>query len=217
MVYYIVITIIAHGILKNLDYFPKILFGNGDIENLFKKGFPDQFFHEKPDYFNIYYVGTVAFHVVDSIHLLFITEIQSDYLMMLLHHACTISLIVFSYLSNYSNMGCLVLFLHDATDIFVYITRIILNTNSNNFLRLLSGLVLFFTYSYSRIYVFSQILIVCRVAMAINHNWIFETMYIFCFILIILHIIWTFMIIKKIFQAIFKKKYEDSFKIKKFN
>ena len=60
---------------------------------------------------------------------------QTDFINMLLHHICTISLIVFSHLVNYSNVGSIVLILHMESDIFVHSTRFLLQTDFPEFIK----------------------------------------------------------------------------------
>ena len=213
--YYIFIVVIGFLVLKDEDYFPKALMGTGTFSNVFKNGYPDLFFHTKPAYFNYYFLGCLAFHITDLIWLVFIYELQTDFLMMLLHHMCTVSLIVMSYLSNYSNIGSVILFLHDFGDIFVYITRLFLNTNSNDFLKVLSGFVLLLVFGYTRIYVYGIILYETFHGLSTHFNMVNKTLWgLLCF-LYILHVLWVYMILKKISTALFVRKYEDSFKIKK--
>jgi hypothetical protein len=189
--------------------------GTGEISAMFKKGFPDSFFHIKPLYFNIYYLGALAFHITDLIWLIGIYELQTDFLMMLLHHMCTISLITFSYLSNYSNVGSIVLFLHDLGDIFVYIVRIFLNTRAPEILKISSGILLLVIYVYTRIYVFMDLLIEVFKGISTHFNWVNKCLWGFLVFLYILHLYWVFLILKKIFSALFMKTYEDTFKVNK--
>eukprot|EP01041_Mallomonas_annulata_P001469 gene1469-2828_t len=54
------------------------------------------------------------------LHLLMYTEIhRSDALEMGIHHLLTILLIIFSYISNFTRIGTVILILHDSADIFL--------------------------------------------------------------------------------------------------
>lgn len=213
--YYITVSYIGVQVLKELDYFPTSLFGSGDMSRMFEKGFPDYIFLSKPKFFNYYYLGTLAFHMTDLIWLILFYELQSDFLMMLLHHICTVSLITFSYLSNYTNVGCIVLFLHDFGDIFVYIARLFTNTRSFNIVKVLSGVVLLIVFIYTRIYVFGDLLVKTYFGISSHFNWVNQTLYGFLCFLYILHVYWVYSIGKLILRALFFNKYEDSFKVKK--
>lgn len=213
--YYLVVVTIGLIVLKDLDYFPVNLGGKGEVSKMFEGGYPHYLFHSKPKYFNYYYLGTLAFHITDLIWLVAVYELQSDFLMMLLHHICTVILITFSYLSNYSNVGCIVLFLHDFTDIFVYITRLFLNTRSKEVVKVSSGILLLLVYLYTRIYVYGDLLIQTYIGLTSHFNWVFQTLWGFLCFLYILHLYWVYLILKKIFTALFMNKYEDSFKVDK--
>lgn len=213
--YYLVVVAIGLWILKDLDYFPVTLGGSGQVSKMFAAGFPEYLFHLKPKFFNYYYLGTLAFHITDLIWLVAVYELQSDFLMMLLHHICTVSLVTFSYLSNYSNVGCIVLFLHDFTDVFVYITRIFLNTRSKEIVKVGSGVLLLVVYLYTRIYVFADLLVKTYNGLSTHFNWVNQTLWGFLCFLYVLHVYWVYLILKKIFTALFMHKYEDSFEVDK--
>lgn len=213
--YYIFISCFGYYILKDLDYLPTTLGGSGVFSNMFKDGFDKSFFFAKHEYFNYYYLGALAFHITDLIWLLGIYELQSDFLMMLVHHFCTISLIVFSFLSNHSNYGSIVIFLHDIGDIFVYIARILLYIRVPEFLKVGSGILLLLVWIYTRLYVFADVITGTWTGINLNANWVnLNLVYFLCF-LYILHCYWVFLIFKKVCAGIFAKKYEDTFKVKK--
>jgi hypothetical protein len=213
--YYTLISISGYLVLHNLPYFPKLLFGNGKYSQMFEAGYPDCFYHEKPDYFNIYYLGALAFHITDLIWLLGVYELQSDFLMMVVHHICTISLITFSYLVNYSHAGSIIIFLHDTGDIFVYIARIFLNTKAPEWTKVSSAVLLLLVWIYTRIYVLMFIIIDIYVGFSTHFNLVNRTLWSLLCFLFVLHCYWVFLIGKKIFFAVFAKKYEDTFKLKK--
>lgn len=213
--YYIFIVIVGYNVLKDLPYLPKSLCGNGEISAMFEGGFPNSFYHKKPQFFNEYYLGTLAFHITDLIWLLWIYELQTDFLMMLVHHICTISLITFSYLSNYSNIGCIIIFLHDFGDIFVYVARIFLNTKAPEFTKVSSGILLLLVWIYTRAYVFGGMILDTYTGISSHFNWVNINLLGFACFLYILHLNWIYLIFKKIMTALFVKKYEDTFKVKK--
>jgi hypothetical protein len=210
MVFYFVICVISYNILKQLDYFPVSLGGNGDMKNLFVKGYPDFYFHWKPEYFDIYYLVELSYCLTDLVWLVFIYELQTDFILMLFHHTCTISLISFSFLTNYTNIGCLVLFLHDSGDILVYFTRILINSNLKNLYVLLIGLCLTTFFIYTRLVVFGQL--ISLIWNGIPAPWCIVTTCLWGFLtfLYIIHINWVYLLLKKIYVAIFQNKIEDT-------
>jgi hypothetical protein len=215
--YFIAISIISYYILRQLDFFPTSLGGSGEIVNMFKDGYPGYFFFWKPDYFNIYYLGTLGYHVIDLIWLCCFYELQSDFVMMILHHVCTISLIFFSYMANYTNVGCIVMFLHDFSDIFVYAIRTMINTDLGKITKVLSGVILLVVFVYTRIYVFGDLLysIITEFTRLDCWDYMNTLLTLFLSFLYVMHIYWVYSILKKMADAIFKNKISDTGKIKK--
>lgn len=212
--YYISTCIVGYLILSQLDYFPTSLGGYGQMTKMFDPGFPNHYFHWKPEYFNIYYLGQLAYCITDLIWLLFIYEAQTDFLLMLLHHTCTISLISFSYLTNHSNIGCIVLFLHDLADIFVYIIRITINSNLKSIYSILLCVVLIIVYIYTRLYVFMELIL--NIWTGFNFEWHFVTKCLWGFLcfLYVMHINWIFLLFKRLYLALFKNTLGDTHDVK---
>lgn len=205
----------GYYVLSDMEYFPWQLFGKGDFSKCFTAGYPEFVFHTKPKYFNEYYLGALAFHITDLIWLLGVYELQTDFLMMLVHHFCTISLITFSYLTNYSSAGSIIIFLHDFGDIFVYVARIFLNTKAPEFTKTSSGILLLSVWIYTRLFVLAGIIRDIYIGLFMAFNWVIGILLVFLCFLYVLHMYWIFLIFKKICAALFVKKYEDTFKIKK--
>lgn len=123
--WYLWISIFGYYVCKDLDYLPPEFFGKGYVPNMFKKGYPKSFFHYKPPYFNFHYLFCLSYCCEELFYVLFIYERQSDYFLMILHHAVTIGLLVFSYMANYSNIGSVVLIMHNYSDCILYFLRCI--------------------------------------------------------------------------------------------
>lgn len=157
IIFYVGITIFGYYVLEPLDYFPKSMLGHGSMYKLFDKGFPASVYHKKTKYFDLYYNICLAYFSNDFV-LLFLMERQSDFINMILHHICTLSLIIFSFLSNYSNVGSLVLFLHMNSDIFVHITRFLIQTDLPLIVSSISGIMFAINFPYMRQYVFGEII-----------------------------------------------------------
>jgi hypothetical protein len=217
VIYFISMCTYGFGILKQLDYFPKSLGGNGDMVNMFSNGANSIFFHWKPNSFDFYYLVNLSYHMTDLVWFIFFYEMQTDFLMMFLHHICTISLIVFSYMCNYSNVGCIVMFLHDFADIFVYFCRIIINLDVRSIAKILSGKLLLVVFVYTRIYVLGDLIRILIQQFSFYKMWdaFNTTLTLFLCFLYMLHIYWVYSIIKKICSALFANKIEDTYKVKK--
>ena len=176
---YLFLTIFGYIVLKDINYFPKSLFGKG------------------LSYFTSDLVG------------LFVEAKQTDFINMLLHHVCTISLIVFSHLVHYSNVGTIVLFLHMESDIFVHVTRFLLQTDAPEIIKDISGLFLVFNFLYTRIYVLGDIIYVLY--MYVTWKGIIDWfLLIFLTIIYIMHINWAIMLLQKMFALFMGIKLNDT-------
>ena len=208
--FYLTMTIFGYFTLKDLDYFPKSLLGKGWMPNMFMKGYPNCFYLIKPKYFDFYYMFCLSYFSSDLIWLLFINDKQTDFIDMLLHHACTIPLIIFSYFTNYSNVGCIVLFLHIETDIFVHLTRFLLQTDVYEIFKNISGILLTFNFLYMRLYVLGDMIYTLYFYM--NWKWSTVTFYLFTFLTILyaMHINWTILLLQKFYALIKGTKLSDT-------
>ena len=216
LIFYTTTVIFGYILLSQLEYFPTSLGGKGYLMKMFEPGYPHSFYHWKPDYFDIYYLFALSFCITDLIWLVFIYELQSDFILMLLHHICTISLITFSFLTNYSNVGCVVLFLHDVGDIFVYITRIVINTDLNQPTKLSTAIVLQIVFIYTRLYVFADLILSIYYGITWGFKWPDTSMTLFLCFLYVMHVNWVYLILKKIAQGFFGGKVEDPASVKKY-
>ena len=204
IIFYSGITAFGYYVLHNLPYFPKSMFGNGWMPNMFIKGYPDCLFHEKPPLFDLYYNISLAYFVNDFIFL-FIMERQNDFYIMILHHICTISLIIFSFITNYSNIGSLVIFCHMQSDIIVHVTRFLVNTDCSLIIVGFVGMLFLLNYSYMRQYVFGDM--IYTIWKYANFKWgvIERSLVLFLVFLYIMHIRWTSILIIKTYQLFTKR------------
>ena len=215
---YITLTAFGYYILKDLDYFPKSLLGKGWLPNMFIKGYPNCFYLEKPKLFDFYYMFCFAFFCSDVIWLLFINDKQTDFIIMLCHHVCTLSLIIFSYLINYSNVGSIVLLLHVETDIFVHSTRFLIQTDFPEIIKNISGLALVFNFLYVRIYVFGNIIYVLYKYITWKTT-VDSFLIAFLTIIYAMHINWAIMLVQKMIALFMGTKLYDTreYKVKEIN
>ena len=202
--YYTFITIFGYIVLKPLDFFPKSMLGNGSTYNLFIKGYPASHFFTKTKYFDLYYNICLAYFSYDFIAL-FIMPKQNDFIYMLLHHVCTLSLIIFSFLTNYSNIGSLILFFHNETDMHLHITQFLIQTDHKIIMGCF-GITLMFDFLYMRQYVFGEIMYVTYHYLKDKWGIVNITFYFFLSILFIMHVRWTIILIYKTIDLVFKKK-----------
>ena len=206
---YFILTVFGYCILKDLNYFPKSLLGKGWLPNMFIKGYPNSFYLEKPPLFDFYYMLCLSFFTSDFIWLLLINDKQTDFINMLLHHICTITLIIFSHLVHYSNVGSIVLLLHLETDIFVHLTRFFLQIEIPEIIKDITGILLVFNFLYVRIYVLGDVIYVLYnyVTWKGVVDWF---LLIFLLIIYLMHINWAIMLLQKMFGLCFGKKLTDT-------
>ena len=205
---YIFFTLFGYYVLKDINYFPKSLLGKGWLPNMFIKGYPDSFYLEKPPYFDFYYMFCLSFFISDLIGL-FREDKQTDFINMLLHHVCTISLIVFSHLVHYSNVGSIVLFLHMESDVFVHVTRFFLQTDAPEIIKDLSGLFLVFNFIYTRTYVLGDIIYVLY--MYVTWKGVIDWfLLIFLTLIFIMNFNWALMLLQKMFALFMGTKLNDT-------
>lgn len=214
-IYYSSATVFGYYVLLRCDYFPKELGGNGHMRNMFSNGYPNSFYFEKPKFLNLYYFVCLSYSFVDLIWLIFIYDRQSDFWNMLLHHLCTSSLIIFSYVTNYSNIGSIVLFLHNATDVVVYAYRIVLYCQVSSIPRTCLLISVLFAFIYGRLFGFGKLIYTSYKTVTWEWGWVEWSLWGFLAFLYIMHANWTFIILKKIFERIVFGTFTDSYKFKK--
>uniref|UniRef100_UPI003AAF692E ceramide synthase 5-like isoform X2 n=1 Tax=Centroberyx gerrardi TaxID=166262 RepID=UPI003AAF692E len=91
-----------------------------------------------------YYVAELAFYW--SLMISQFTDIRrKDFVIMLVHHLATITLITFSYANNMLRAGTLVMCVHDASDIFLEAAKL---ANYAKYQRLCDGLFVVFSISF---------------------------------------------------------------------
>ena len=66
------------------------------MNNLYSKGVHSFCFFERPMYFDLHYLANLAYTFADLFCVVFVYDKQTDILVMIFHHFCTIILIVFS-------------------------------------------------------------------------------------------------------------------------
>ena len=206
--FYIGITIYGYYVLKDFSYFPKSMLGKGYMPNMFLKGFPDSYFHERTPLFILYYNISLAYFLNDFIFL-FIMERQSDFIKMILHHICTISLIIFSFITNYSHVGSLVIFCHMQSDILLHCTRFLLQTDNHIAFVGFVGIIFTINYIYMRLFVLGQIIYTIYKYITWKWGLITSTLWLFLVILYTLHLNWSYILVNKTIELFIKKRIED--------
>merc|ERR1712130_21817 len=93
----------------------------------------------------------------------FIEERRSDYIVMYIHHIFTILLVAGSWHAKHPNIGVIVLYIHDCSDIFVDFTKMVnylkLEGKASFFISEINYFACTFAWLYYRLYIFPFIII----------------------------------------------------------
>ena len=213
--HYLFITIHSYFIYDKLEFFPKELFGHGDMNNLYSKGIHSFCFFERPPLFDFHYLLNLAYTFADLFCVVFMYDKQTDILVMIFHHFCTIVLIVFSYYNHFDGIGALILFLHNFSDIFVYLGRAFLYAKLPTFLKQLITVNLLISFIYCRLYVYGKLIY----GFFNYFNWeafnINNAFKITLISMYILHFTWTYKLVKIVYNSVTKATFNDSRKFVK--
>jgi len=207
-------TILGYYALKDLSFYPWSLGGKGQYKSVFSAGYPDYLFFEKTDLFDFYYNFNLAFALFDT-YILLTYPLQSDFLLMVLHHLVTFNLIVFSYLTNLSNIGCIVYIVHYSGDILSMLVRICIHLDIPGAICCYLSIVFLVIFIYTRLFVFGDVLY-HTYSFVLVKDFNIYTLYMCCFlgVLMMLNIIWITLISKKVINYLFTGKVEEIYKIK---
>jgi hypothetical protein len=212
---YLTSTVIGYLALKDLDFFPWTLGGSGEFKKVFAAGYPGYLFFEKPQLFDFYYNFNLAFSLFDT-YILLTYPMQSDFLLMVLHHLVTFNLVVFSFLVNTSSVGSIVYFVHYSGDVLSMFVRICIHLNIQKIVICYLTIAFLFVFAYTRLFVLTDVMYHTFSFQLWEDNTIFSV-YLCCFIsvLMMLNIIWILLITKKVVKFILTGKVEEIYKIKK--
>ena len=129
---------------------------------------------------------------------------RKDFWQMLLHHAATISLINFSWVLNMVRAGMLVLVLHDSADVFLEIAKVCKYANLQKACNAVFATFVF-TWIITRLYIYPKYVVyttIFEVAEIVGVAPVYYVMNAFMVLLLVLHVIWTFYIIKALEKAL---------------
>jgi len=148
-VYYLTMTTWCFVLLRGKPWVPWVLGGSGQTRFCWTDNYP---FQQVPEQLQRFYLTAVGFHLSEAAMVLLDTR-KPDFWEMLLHHTIACSLVSYSYVLNYVRVGSLVLFLHGATDVFIYASKAVVDTP---YIRVtaVSYFSLILAYGWFRIFVF---------------------------------------------------------------
>jgi hypothetical protein len=215
--HYLLITIISYFVYDQFDFFPKELFGHGNMNNIYSNGVHSFVFFKRPKYFDFQYYLNLAYTFADLFCVVFIYDKQTDILVMTFHHFCTITLIVFSYYNHFDSIGSIILYLHNLTDVIVYLGRLLLYTKAPDIFKKLISVCLLTSFIYCRLYIYGK-LIYGYVTFCTWETFYLKNSFIIALIsLYILHCTWTYKLVRIAYNSIAKSKFGDTRKFVKEN
>ena len=107
-------------ILKDQHFFPPTLFGKGDPYKIQTPDFPNIY---RTPYLREMYCFQLGIHLYSFLYQIIKKRNDKKYFEYALHHVMALSLIFYSYTSNYMNSGIMVLLTHDFSDALLVLAR----------------------------------------------------------------------------------------------
>lgn len=169
------------------------------------------FFHDFPakpdDLMLLYYAVGLAFYTSEIFSLFFETR-RSDFYEYLAHHIATIILIAMSFAGRDHNMGSHIIFIHDASDIFLTLAK---SAHYVNYQLIVNVSFVLFTagFIFFRLVCLPMFLYVCFYVTPLVRKAtvnFFTLAFLLMFVLQLLHVYWFALIVKTIFRLIVGKK-----------
>ena len=213
--HYLILTIHSYFIYDQLDFFPKELFGKGNMNNLYSNEVHSFSFFPRPKYFDFHYYVNLAYTFADLFCVVFIYDKQTDILVMTFHHFCTITLLVFSYYIHFDSIGSIILYLHNFSDVFVYLGRTLLYTKAPDIIKKTFSIFLLSSFVYCRLFVYGKLIYGYFVYVKWETFYLQNAFQIALVSLYILHCTWTYKLIRIAYNSIAKSKFGDSRKFVK--
>uniref|UniRef100_A0A674MIP5 Ceramide synthase 3b n=1 Tax=Takifugu rubripes TaxID=31033 RepID=A0A674MIP5_TAKRU len=151
-----------------------------------------------------YYILEMGFYVSLLLSLSFDVK-RKDFKEQVIHHTATLTLLSFSWISNYIRIGTLVMAVHDCSDILLEGAKVF---NYATWHRTANAMFVVFTvvFMVSRIIIFPFWLIHCTWVYPLDHYPPFFGYYFFNVMLMVLqllHIYWAFLISRMVYKFIF--------------
>ena len=130
--------------------------------------------------------------------------------LMTLHHFCTIILIIFSYYNHFDSIGSIILYLHNFSDIFVYLGRSILYTKIPGIFKKIFSICLLSSFSYFRLFVYGKLIYGYFIHVVWETFYLKNAFMVALVSLYTLHCTWTYKLVRIAYNSIAKSKFSDS-------
>lgn len=210
--YFVVATVIGFSTLYNTEFFLDYRGGSQNFMNFYLKGIPYIYEMSDKEAISFYYNFNLGFVFFET-YLLLIQQLQSDFLMMVIHHLATISLVVFSYTSNSTAIGSNILLILYLGDVFSTMLRTVIYLDVPDFVPACSSFAFLAVFSYTRLIVFSE-LIYTGYVYTPRRGIAEYCLYGLLTLILIMSLMWIIMITKKVIIYCKTGRIEEIYKVK---
>lgn len=167
VVYYTCTTIIGYLIIRKTDFLPNYLGGSGSCSNIYV-GHPKV---QDIKFLNLYYQIQAGSHLYTFINQIWCKRNDTKFYEYALHHGLALFLIWFSYMMNLTQVGILVLILHDPADVFLILARAYTDYKfRKKYVNIAIYTICYLTWVYTRVVSFQVCCIWESILLAIKHK-----------------------------------------------
>lgn len=210
--YFFLVTIIGFYTLHDTEFFLDYRGSSENFKNFYLKGIPHIYEMSNKEAISFYYNFNLGFVFFET-YLLLIQHLQSDFLMMVIHHLATISLVVFSYTSNSTAIGSIILLILYFGDVFSTLLRTVIYLDVPDYIPAYSAFAFLAVFSYTRLVVFSE-LIYTGYTYAPRKGIADCYLYGLLALILIMSLMWIIMITKKVIIYCKTGRIEEIYKVK---
>lgn len=205
-------TFIGFYTLYETEFFFDFRGGCQNFRDFYKKGAPYAYEMKNKEEIGFYYNFNLGFILFD-IYLLAIQHLQSDFLIMIVHHMATISLVVFSYSSNSTAIGSMILLILYLGDVYSSFLRIVIYIDVPDYIPGTTAFIFLGVFAYTRMVIFPE-LIYSGYTYSPRYGITTTCLYGFLTVILLLSTVWLVMITKKLTAFCRTGKIEDIYKVK---
>ena len=126
---YIVVSVWGYEELKATKHLPYFMGGTTDAKTAFESTMNNNPFCEYPRSLYNWFLFTFGIYVGELVRHVFIDEIKSDFGEMLIHHMATCFLVFGSAYANQVGIGCIISWIHLASDITASLIKVVASTH----------------------------------------------------------------------------------------
>lgn len=123
--FYTMTTSLAYYLFKDEPWFPSIIGGAGKCTSIYDH-YPDWPVQKRTD-LEVFFMIQLGVHVLSVFEMVVIKRSDRKFYEYLLHHFMAASLILFSMMCNEITAGTMILIVHDFSDIFIAMTRMLID------------------------------------------------------------------------------------------